>query len=167
PQGAPRGRPQGHAHGRVRPAGTSGPSRGTPGQGTSARGTPGRGTPGRGTPGGEARRPLVTGELRVAAEVIHRAERNGHQDRAQAGAVGRRRGEVIPLPGGEGADEQPDGEHHQEHAHGHLRTPGREAVTGPSPATFSVIPARAASRKPRPRRREQKPLCGYSGSALR
>src|SRR6185312_14033712 len=96
-------------------------------------------------------RPLVTGELRVAAEVIHRAERNGHQDRAHAGAVGRRRGEVIPLPGGEGADEQPDGEHHQEHAHGHLRTPGREAVTGPSPATFSVIPARAASRKPRPR----------------
>src|SRR6185503_18845954 len=110
---------------------------------------------------------LVTSELRVAAEVIHRAERNGHQDRAHAGAVGRRRGEVIPLPGGEGADEQPDGEHHQEHAHGHLRTPGREAVTGPSPATFSVIPARAASRKPRPRRREQKPLCGYSGSALR
>jgi hypothetical protein len=57
--------------------------------------------------------------------------------------------EVIPLPGGEGADEQPDGEHHQEHAHGHLRTPGREAVTGPSPATFSVIPAGAPSRKAR------------------
>ena len=79
---------------------------------------------------------LVTRELRIAAEVIDRAEHDGHQDRAHAGAIRRRGGEVVPLPGGEGADEQPDEEHHQEHAHGHLRTGGREAVTGPSPATI-------------------------------
>src|SRR4029077_6656945 len=106
--------------------------------------TPGPRNPGPRNPRSRNPRPrsprtaLVTGELRVAAEVIHRAERNGHQDRAHAGAGCRRRGEVIPLPGGEGADEQPEGEHHQKQAHAPLRTPGREAVTGPSPATFSV-----------------------------
>jgi uncharacterized protein (TIRG00374 family) len=85
------------------------PARRTPARRTPVRGPPARRTPARRTP---ARRPLVTGELRVAAEVIHRAERNGHQDRAHAGAICRRRGVVIPLPGGEGTDEQPDGEHH-------------------------------------------------------
>ena len=114
----------------------------------------------------DPRTALVTGELRVAAEVIDRAEHDGHQDRAHAGAIRRRGGVVVPLPGGEGADEQPDEEHHQEHAHGHLRTRGREAVTGPSPATISVIPAAAASGKAR-HAGSKNHLCGYSGSALR
>ena len=107
---------------------------------------------------------LVTGELRVAAEVIDRAEHNGHQDRAHAGAICRRGGVVAPLPGGEGADEQPDDEHHQEHAHGHLRTREREAVTRPSLAMILVIPAAGVSGKAR---QSKNHLSGYSGSALR
>ena len=119
------------------------------------------------TPPRTPRRPrtaLVTGELRVAAEVIDRAEHNGHQDRARAGASRRRGGVVVPLPGGEGADEQPDEEHHQEHAHGHLRTREREAVTRPSLAMILVIPAAAVSGKAR---QSKNHLSGYSGSALR
>ena len=109
----------------ARPAPAEDPPREDPRARTPRARTPRARTPRPRTPGPRTPRPrtaLVTGELRVAAEVIDRAERNGHQDRARAGARRRRGGVVVPLPGGEGADEQPDDEHHQEHAHGHLRT---------------------------------------------
>ena len=114
---------------------------------------------------------LVTRELRIAAEVIDRAEHNGHQDRAHAGASRRRAGEVVPLPGGESADEQPDEEHHQEHAHGHLQTRGRDSVTRPSPPRFSDISRRGpvVGLPRRTKAREQKPLIRIFrfGSAFR
>jgi hypothetical protein len=53
----------------------------------------------------------VAQELGVATEVVERAGQDGHGDRAHAGAALRRRAVVMALPGREGADEQPDGEH--------------------------------------------------------
>ena len=57
---------------------------------------------------------LVTGELGIAPEVIDRPEQDGHRDRARPGAIHRCGVVVVPLPGGESADKQPDEDQHQD-----------------------------------------------------
>ena len=85
---------------------------------------------------------LVTGELGIAAEVVDRAEQDGHQDRAHARAVGRGGRVVVPLPGRERADGQPDHQDYPEHAHGHLRI----RAGGHGPRHVSVISGRRVRR---------------------
>ena len=57
---------------------------------------------------------LVTGELGIAPEVIDRPEQDGHRDRAHPGAIHGSGVVVVPLPGGESADKQPDEDQHQD-----------------------------------------------------
>ena len=147
PQGAPRRRPGGHARGRVdhddalrpiAPARIARPHRGRTAQARTARACTAR------APHSLSPARLVTGELGIGPEVIDGPEQDGHHDRARAGAIRRSGGVVVPLPGGESADKQPDEDQHPDQAHGHLRIlRARQHGPGRHPPHFSDIRPKA------------------------